>query len=63
MAKRGPQGVTGLGAGTLKPGDEQKAELQLMPTAEGEIGSVATVHFRTEASVRTVATKPSWPSK
>jgi uncharacterized repeat protein (TIGR01451 family) len=68
-AKRGPQGAMVWDLGTLKPGDEQKAELQLMPTAEGEIGSVATVHFHAEASVRTMATKPmlnmemSGPSK
>ena len=29
-----------------------------MPEDEGEIGSVATVHFQTEASVRTRATRP-----
>jgi uncharacterized repeat protein (TIGR01451 family) len=52
------QGLLVWGLGALKPGDEQRVELQLMPTAEGEIGSVATVHFRAEASVRTVATKP-----
>ena len=33
-------------------------EMQLMPTAEGEIGSVATVHFGADASARTVATRP-----
>ena len=42
----------------MKPGEEQTAELQVMPMTEGEIGSVATVHFRAEASVRTMATKP-----
>ncbi len=57
-AKRGPQGVLVWDLGSLKPGEEQKAELQLMPTAEGEIGSVATVHFHAQASVRTVSTKP-----
>ena len=29
-----------------------------MPTAEGEIGSVASVHFAAGASVRTLATRP-----
>jgi uncharacterized repeat protein (TIGR01451 family) len=57
-AKRGADGTLVWELGTLKPGDEQSAELQLMPTSEGEIGSVATVTFRAEASVRTVATKP-----
>lgn len=45
--------------GTLKPGDEASIQLQLLPTAEGEIGSLATVHFRAEASVRTRSTRPA----
>ncbi|MBI3838693.1 MAG: DUF11 domain-containing protein [Planctomycetia bacterium] len=57
-ATRGERGELMWQLGSLKPGDEQQAELQLMPTAEGEIGSVATVQFRAEASVRTLATKP-----
>lgn len=57
-ATRGAGGALVWDLGTIKPGEEQKVELQLMPTAEGEIGSVATVHFRAEASVRTVATRP-----
>lgn len=57
-AKVGADGMLVWELGTLKPGDEQSVEMQLMPIAEGEIGSVATVHFRAEASVRTVATKP-----
>ncbi len=57
-AERGPRGALVWQLGTLKPGDEQTVELQLMPTAEGEIGSVATVHFAAQASVRTVSTKP-----
>jgi uncharacterized repeat protein (TIGR01451 family) len=54
----GPNGELLWSLGTLKPGNEQNIELELMPTDEGEIGSVATVHFRAEASVRTIATKP-----
>ncbi len=57
-ANRGPQGELLWELGALKPGEEQTVELQLMPTHEGEIGSVATVHFHAEASVRTLATKP-----
>ncbi len=45
--------------GTLKPGDEATVQVQLLPVAEGEIGSMATVHFRAEASVRTRATRPA----
>ena len=32
--------------------------MQLVPTAEGEIGSVATVHFDADASARSLATQP-----
>jgi len=44
--------------GGMKPGAETTAQMQLMPLSEGEIGSVATVTFRADASVRTKATKP-----
>ena len=44
--------------GTLKPDQDVSVEMELMPTDEGDIGSVATVHFTTEASVRTRATRP-----
>ena len=44
--------------GTIKPGEESSVEMQLMPTAEGEIGSVATVHFDADASARSIATRP-----
>jgi uncharacterized repeat protein (TIGR01451 family) len=44
--------------GTIKPGDEATVEMEIMPLAEGEIGSVATVHFAGEASARTRSTRP-----
>ncbi len=44
--------------GELKPAEEAKLQVELMPVAEGEIGSVAVVQFRSSASVRTIATKP-----
>ena len=44
--------------GAIKPGDEATVEMELMPVAEGEIGSVATVHFAGEASARTRCTRP-----
>ena len=44
--------------GTIRPGEESSVEMQLMPTAEGEIGSVATVQFGADASARSVATRP-----
>lgn len=45
-------------AGDLKPGENSMLEVELMPIAEGEIGSTATVQFRSAASMRTIATKP-----
>ncbi len=44
--------------GTLSAGEERTIEVQVMPTAEGEIGSVATVSFATQASVKTRCTMP-----
>ena len=38
--------------GTIEPGEEPTVEMQLMPIDEGEIGSVATVRFDADASVR-----------
>jgi uncharacterized repeat protein (TIGR01451 family) len=44
--------------GTLSAGEERTIEVQLMPTAEGEIGSVATVSFATQASAKARCTMP-----
>ena len=44
--------------GTLRPGQEKRIKLQLKPTRHGEIGSVAHVTFATQASMRTLVTKP-----
>ncbi len=44
--------------GTLTPGQEKRIRYQLKPTQPGEIGSVAQVVFATQASMRTVVTKP-----
>jgi len=44
--------------GDLDPGDQAQVSIELMPLVEGEIGSVAQVTFRAQASVRTVSTKP-----
>lgn len=57
-ASRGTNGELVWELGTAKPGDELSVEVQLMPVAQGELGSVATVRFNAEASARTVATKP-----
>jgi len=58
QASRGVRGELVWTLGTLQPGAEASVEIKLMPIAEGEIGSVATVAFQAEASARTVATKP-----
>lgn len=44
--------------GDLKPSEEAKLQIELMPLSEGEIGSTAVVQFRSTASMRTIATKP-----
>ncbi len=57
-ANRGVNGEVVWALGAMKPGDEVSVELQLMPVAEGELGSTATVHFAVEATARSIATKP-----
>ncbi len=44
--------------GEMKAGDERTISLEMIPEMEGELGSVASVHFAAQASVRTVATLP-----
>ncbi|MCC7476495.1 MAG: DUF11 domain-containing protein [Pirellulales bacterium] len=44
--------------GKLSPGEDRTVEMQLMPTAEGELGSVATVSYSAQASVKTKCTMP-----
>ncbi|HTU25208.1 MAG TPA: hypothetical protein VMF30_07415 [Pirellulales bacterium] len=58
QAMQSPEGELIWQLGTLKPGSETTVQMQLMPLTEGEIGSVATLHFQAGASVRTKATKP-----
>lgn len=55
---RQPDGTLLWRLGTIKPGDDVVIAMQLVPQQEGEIGSVATVSFQTQASVRTVCTRP-----
>jgi uncharacterized repeat protein (TIGR01451 family) len=57
-AQRGTRGELIWPIGTLKPGQEVTVRCELMPTAEGELGSVASVRFAAEASARTVSTRP-----
>jgi len=58
-ATRGPRGELIWSLGILQPGEEQVIEVQLLPLTEGEIGSVATVHFSADATARTVVTRPN----
>jgi uncharacterized repeat protein (TIGR01451 family) len=44
--------------GTLPPGGQAVVTMEVMPQVEGEIGSVASVNFRADASVRSRSTKP-----
>jgi len=44
--------------GSLRPGQEKRIKIQLKPVRHGEIGSVAKVTFATQASMRTLVTKP-----
>jgi uncharacterized repeat protein (TIGR01451 family) len=45
--------------GALPPGGEARVLMELMPEAEGDVGSVASVSFRADATLRTRATKPA----
>jgi uncharacterized repeat protein (TIGR01451 family) len=44
--------------GELAPGAQARIVMEVMPQVEGEIGSVASVSFRADASVRSRSTKP-----
>lgn len=57
-ASRGTRGELVWELGTLEPGEQTSVEIELMPTAEGEIGSVATVQFNAAVSARSISTRP-----
>ncbi len=44
--------------GEMGAGAEQTITIELVPESEGEIGSVASVNFAAQASVRTMSTQP-----
>lgn len=58
-AEQTPGGELAWAIGTLKPDEERLLQMTLLPTAEGEIGSVARLYFAAEASVRTLSTRPA----
>ncbi len=57
-AAGGPPGDLAWMLGSLPPGGQARVSMEVMPTLEGDIGSVASVTFRADASVRSRATKP-----
>ena len=44
--------------GELAAGQESTISMEIVPEAEGELGSVASVKFSAQASVRTISTQP-----
>jgi uncharacterized repeat protein (TIGR01451 family) len=44
--------------GVLPPGGEARVLMELMPEMEGEVGSIASVSFRADATLRSRATRP-----
>jgi hypothetical protein len=58
QAAQGRNGELVWSLGSLKPGGETTVEMQIMPTDEGEVGSVATVRFQTVATARSIVTRP-----
>ncbi len=45
--------------GSLEPGEQARVLVEVLPTDEGEVGSVASVRFAAKASVRSLATRPA----
>lgn len=54
----GADGAIRWQLGTIPPNQEAVIAIKLLPEQEGEIGSVAQVSFQSQASVRTVCTRP-----
>ncbi len=44
--------------GTIDPGEERTIKIRVVPTAEGQIGSIATVNFVAEVAAQTMITAP-----
>jgi hypothetical protein len=57
-AARGTRGELVWPLGTLAAGQDATVRCELLPTTEGELGSVARVQFEAEASGRTICTRP-----
>lgn len=59
QAEVGPQGTVRWAIAALPPGEETTVSLEVVPLTEGELGSVASVHFTAEASARAKVTRPA----
>lgn len=57
-AARSETGELTWNVGTMPAGTMAVVKVELLPVEEGTIGSVASVTFRSEASAKTVATRP-----
>jgi uncharacterized repeat protein (TIGR01451 family) len=57
-AQTDPSGKLQWKLGEMKAGSEQVLTVDLVPESEGELGSVASVTFAAQASVRTMSTQP-----
>lgn len=44
--------------GTLEPGEEKKIQIRVVPIAEGQVGSIATVNFVAEVAAKTLIIAP-----
>lgn len=58
-AAPGAQGELTWQLGSLGPGEQARVLVEVLPTEEGEVGSVASVRFAAKASVRSLATRPA----
>jgi uncharacterized repeat protein (TIGR01451 family) len=56
--QQGASGELLWSLGTLQPGEETQITMQIMPQAEGEIGSTAHVSFAAAATSRSICTRP-----
>ena len=54
-----PSGELFWAIGELKAGQEARVAMEVMPQLEGDVGSVASVTFRADATVRSRVTKPA----
>lgn len=57
-ASHGADGTLVWDLGTLAPGAEAAVEMEIVPTTEGELGSVALVSMQAQVSARSLCTRP-----